>query len=308
MIKEKFTVVYIIGDVRSGSTLLDYLLSFYPNSHSLGELHQLNNYFNKKGKGIERDWKCSCNKHVLKCEFWRPILDKVSFTNTYKTRFNCVEPSWVSINPSIHKWALKMKFNKKSDTIEKKKFSKNIWNLYNAVFDHTGKRLIIDSSKSGSEALFLNKFKEGNIKFLLLEREIGAVSYSKFKRSNKTKSLYNIEPKSIFQYILGSYKVLRRNRMIADLIQENSNENKVMKINYRDLASNPDKIISEISEFLGIETFNIPSRTNQQNEKLHVLGGSPSRHSTSKICVDESWKKYYSDKPLPRLLTKLLNR
>lgn len=301
------TVVYIIGDNRSGSTLLDYLLSFYNNSCSLGELHQLNNYFNKDGIGIERNWECSCNKQVDKCVFWSKILDEVSFSKSFKTRFNFAESNWSLVSRNVHAANIKKALNKRDALLKGKNFAQNTWDLYHAVFKHSGKHLIIDSSKTASEAFFLNKYRRGNIKFIILEREIAAVAYSKLKRTIENSDIYNIKAKSISQYIVGSYKILRRNRIIGEFIERGSEHTVVKRIKYHNLANSPKDTIDEISSFLGIQKFDIPTETNRQQKELHVLSGSPSRHSRAPIRVDQRWKSYYKNKPVPRLLAKYLD-
>jgi len=46
----KIKFLYIVSDVRSGSTLLQMLLSFHKNIFTVGELQELNNELKKKLK------------------------------------------------------------------------------------------------------------------------------------------------------------------------------------------------------------------------------------------------------------------
>ena len=66
----KKTLIYIASDVRSGSTLLDYLLSNNDNIISIGEFALLNDHLNRKGWGVSWDWCCSCGQHLEDCSFW----------------------------------------------------------------------------------------------------------------------------------------------------------------------------------------------------------------------------------------------
>src|SRR5690606_12744647 len=92
------------------------------------------------------------------------------------------------------------------------------------------------------QAYFLAKNSRGNIQFLLLERDIGAVAYSKL---NRTKKIKPKQVKSIYAYILTSYKAKWENRILANRI-ENEMRVKVKRVDYIDLAYNPEAVIKEI--------------------------------------------------------------
>src|SRR5690606_29287161 len=66
-----------------------------------------------------------------------------------------------------------------------KKVAENRWEIYKTIQKNTGKKIIIDSSKEPYEAYYLNKYKKGEIFFLLMERDIWEVAYSKMRRKQK---------------------------------------------------------------------------------------------------------------------------
>src|SRR5690606_36893435 len=101
--EEKKTIIYIMSDVRSGSTLLENILSNSPDIVSVGELHHLDSHLNKGKWGVTWDWKCSCGSEFSDCSFWSTVLE-----NLKEKRLNKIEQTAVSKNRSF-KYASRMK-------------------------------------------------------------------------------------------------------------------------------------------------------------------------------------------------------
>jgi hypothetical protein len=72
--QKKIKVIYIISDRRSGSTLLENILSKSAETVSIGELAMLKGHIAKDGPGELWDWNCSCGKPIMQCEFWSKVL------------------------------------------------------------------------------------------------------------------------------------------------------------------------------------------------------------------------------------------
>lgn len=303
-------VIYIIGDNRSGSTLLDYLLSSHPDAVSLGEVHHLHGHYYKEGTGKSRGWKCSCGENVQECEFWSKILNNVSFNKNFKTKIEKQQSDFLKKMNDF----LSVERALEDETIKEsgKRMAGNRWKIYNAVAEETKKNIIIDSSKNADEAYFLNKHKQGNIRFILLNRDIHEVALSKNKRvkgmTDDIKSFYNLKEQSLYKTILFSFKVYRENHLILKTIQKSTKKHITKTISYVKLTSDPQKTINEICNFLNISEFRVPKKTNIYETPSHVLGGSPSRYESQPIQPDTRWKDYYKRRKIALILSKLLQR
>lgn len=306
----KPTIIYIIGDNRSGSTLLDYLLSCHPAAHSVGELRRLNEYYCEKGIAERNNWACSCGKNVTNCDFWANILEEVSFDGSFITSLNFQESKWSIFTHISHVNALNRLISDPNIQAYSTTVANNRGTLYEAVATRTGAAFIIDSSKNGLEALALAKLGTLNIRFLLLERDIWEVAYSKKKRvaelPDKIKTSLSIKEQSLYWYILSSYRALKANRFYVKEIAKTLDGAVTKTIRYSDLTNNPAKEIAEISEFLAMGKFNPPRKTNSAETNLHVLGGSPSRYEKRDIRPDTRWMEFYKQKRLALALSKFL--
>ena len=70
-----------MADNRSGSTLLENILSKSDECFSVGELAMLKGHLLKTGPGGNWNWNCSCGKPLNECLFWSPIIKKTYDAN-----------------------------------------------------------------------------------------------------------------------------------------------------------------------------------------------------------------------------------
>src|SRR4051812_18760823 len=142
----KCTVIYVMADVRSGSTLLENILSKSNETVSVGELALLKGHILHQGPGVKWNWNCSCGTPVLKCDFWEDALKGVdvkasNFNTAIDWNYRSSRMMIGSMLPSVLKKALfkinARKINK--DTIL------TLNTIYKNIFQATGKPFIIDS-------------------------------------------------------------------------------------------------------------------------------------------------------------------
>ncbi|HEX5150805.1 MAG TPA: sulfotransferase [Parafilimonas sp.] len=291
-------IIYIISDKRSGSTLLEYLLSSHPDVFPLGELSLLHGHFNRKGPGERWNWNCSCGQPVAFCDFWKRIFARLKLT---EAPFTSLEKKLTSNN--LFK-PVKQKIKESLDISKSEKeiiaVTNNCWEIYKAVFEQTGKLVITDSSKNAIRAWYLWKYRKGNIKFLILDRDIRAIAFSKMKRTTTNNAKENY---SVFINLIGSYKVAKQNRLIGSAIE--SDGGKVMALTYDDLVTRRVEIISSVCNFMNLPIFSPPSEF--EGHTQHTIAGSPHRFEKSKIVKDERWLYFYNKKPILSLLGKYLS-
>src|SRR5262245_62978859 len=69
--------IFVLSDVRSGSTLLDQCLGAHAAIFSLGEVHWLSAYLseNRAIYNPAHALVCTCGKRVAECAFWSSTAD-----------------------------------------------------------------------------------------------------------------------------------------------------------------------------------------------------------------------------------------
>ena len=283
----KQEIIYIMSDSRSGSTLLENILSKSPEIISLGELHNLHSHLVKGPMGTITNWKCSCGIQVDQCDFWNHVLkgiDNSKLVSTY-------------IIPKNRKAEYIFSNYKKSN--ENFELVRYIDRIYEAVFKKETVSFIIDSSKHPTQALALYENSKFNFKIIYLKRDLRAVSLSKWKWTNKKE---NLKKTNLIRVLLRSI-LWRLKLRIAVKKFKNSD---ILTLYYKDLAKNPKQSISNIRKYISLKEFDIPKHRYLDND--HTIGGSPSRFKKTPIKYDDSWIDKAKNRPFFNTLGAFFNR
>ncbi len=285
-----YQLVYIVSDARSGSTLLDILLSKNPKIASVGELHWSHQYFNgnyfkdKINKNL-----CSCGKVVTECDFWEKVENELnkgdeslksleSLTIFPASRF---KRFWMCLNLFF--------FPNSKNIFEKEKNEKVIHNsikIHKAVAKVANTPIILESSKESERAKYFDYKLKDNVKFIFLYRDGRGVAYSKMKRG-------------ISLFVASMSWV---NFTLRQLIIERSiSKEKRIFISYDELCLNPKTVLEKIQRFIGID-----GDFQEQKHFIHNLGGSPYRFSQKEIRIarDDKWRSEL--KPFERIWLNIL--
>ena len=280
-----------MSDTRSGSTLLQNILSTGPGMITVGELYHLDSFINKGRWGRTWNWQCTCGKSFSECSFWNPVLkalqgqgfDKIERTEIIPTQHN-------GLNKVIRcDYDLDGKNRKTLDLLNA---------VFSAIFEVSGAEVVIDSSKSPVQGLALYQQLGFKVKVIYLKRDIRAVAMSKQKWQSK---LMNRD--------VNSYKILFRNK-IYDLRCRNALKQiapeDMISITYEDLARTPQKVVDRITHTLDLNGFRVPEF--MQLDKDHAVGGTPNREGKRAISYDDSWERKTTNRPVFRMFGQLVDR
>lgn len=299
---KKPTVIYIISDRRSGSTLLENILSKSEQVVSVGELSNLNGHILKDGPGEKWNWTCACGQAVLNCPFWSNILKdlytedtSVDFETNVEWNYKSKKLAAIAASPLL--------FRKKLMSFLKKRKNRNVAptvrNIYQAIFEKTGKSFIVDSSKDPIQALAVyNNSKDFNVKIIWLKRDVRALAVSKMK----WKTVNEKKKKSLKKVMLDIFFYKRLCLAVSGLVSKDD----LVKLNYEALATETQKSLDIITAKTGLQNYQAPEYMYIEND--HTIGGTPNRFEKRPIALDESWKKTYKNKKFIYYLGGVLNK
>jgi len=285
---DKKTIIYIMSDVRSGSTLLENILSKSKEVISVGELYHLDSHLNKGKWGVTWGWRCSCGKEFQECGFWENIFHYLKEKGTSEISRTEVLKRTSFFRTKAH--PLKNRVN--TDTV-------NLINeIYTAIFNIYDCNIIVDSSKDESQLLALYENTEFDLKVIYLRRDIRAVTISKYKWALK------FGKKRLNRYKVLIFSMLKnlRQRYVLKKIDKN---NKVF-IRYEDLARDTQNVLNKITLDLQMEQMVAPIFMELRED--HTVAGTPNRFQKRKIQYDDSWEKESKKDVLFHFLGSLLDK
>lgn len=172
--KSPFSLVYIMGDGRSGSTILSIILSDHIAIESVGELSKWADFHGYPKQGNEKE-----EDHL----FWQSVR------NIYFDRYGSPDFSeLISIQKEIEDYRniIKLFFNRlASKTIIR--YQAHTWWLLDAIYCATGKKILVDSGKNPGRAYLMLNNDNFNVKVIHLVRDPRGVLWSQIKKKSNKK-------------------------------------------------------------------------------------------------------------------------
>lgn len=149
-------LICIAGTGRSGSTLLDLMLGSHSCIESAGELHNYRRFFSS---AESQKRQCSCGLPLLECDFWKKVRQEIQ----------CSQGTDL----------IDLK------TPDEEAFITYNYNVFKAILQVSGKKIIVDSSKDYARIKRLERSELFEVYIIHLIRDGRAVSYSVEKTAER---------------------------------------------------------------------------------------------------------------------------
>lgn len=294
--QNKTTVIYIISDRRSGSTLLENMLSKSVETVSVGELAMLKGHVCKEGPGEIWNWNCSCGQPVLQCEFWSKVLTGI-YTDHFETKITWPYKSVKVLLRSVLPLNARKLLFKLLNTPKNKLTISNLNTVYAAIARVSEKKFIVDSSKDPLQGLAVTKCDAVDAKFIWLSRDLRAITFSKLKRWKVNKR----SDKKPLETLTDSFYYKKVCASVFNAVDKNNS----IKIDYEALAANPQAELDKICSKFGLQNYTAPQFMELSND--HTIAGTPGRFERKAIAADNSWKDFYNNHAALNILGKVFN-
>jgi len=264
--------VYISADSRSGSTLLDLLLSNHSAIVSVGELRRLHQHFNGY-------FACTCEREVSRCPYWRAVESKLQAQgHSLREMQTLIDFSPLALADILYGLSLvnlRRIGARLSFVAEAIEIAENQRVVINAVANATQRRFVVDSSKVPKAARLSYLLNPGAIRVVFLSRDGRGVISSRLRGTNA----------STWRCVLGwmAYTIK------ASLLKATLPDSSYQVLKYEDLCENPQRELGVLCSFLGLPYEPAMARLNKHDK--HNICGSPMRfvRDQTEIRVDERW-------------------
>ena len=247
-------ILYIMGTGRSGTTILEILLTNNPGVFGVGEVTHIFQ------DGFTNDEICSCGKRVSICEFWSSVRELCNWREEDISKLNklFVDIAWHSQFPKVASGLLSSR--------QKELFIKTNKCLFQASASVSGANIVVDSSKYAGRALELARAFPNKVKIICLTRSPAGL-VNAFKKNDAAEQ----KPKSLFGTLYYYLYTMTCFRIAIWLLKSG-----VLRIRYEDMISNPQETLNRIESWSGIDlsqTKNILAEK-QWLESGHIVTGN----------------------------------
>ena len=256
----KPSLIYIGGYGRSGSTLLDTLLSGLPNAWSGGELCWL---FSE----IVAGRRCSCGALLTECSFWTEVLERVRRSESWLGEVGAAR-----LTEQMQRWDSLMG--------PKRRQYASLWrDTLSAIRDVSGAAIIVDSSKSTRKSTWrpdlLSSAGEA-VGLLHLVRDPRQVMASVRKGSNR-----RLERGGKPRLLGGEYRAMVSWVLTNALFEwrSSSSGRRVLLVRYEDLVADPLSELGRIADFFELEWGSLRTQVESDEpfDPGHAIAGNRMR-------------------------------
>ena len=296
MNNKKIKVVFIGGENRSGTTLLDRILGKNDVFFSLGEVIQI------WRRGFIENWPCGCGKAFRNCDFWQAVIKK-AFGRLEKIDIQHIYNLQRSIVRIRHMPQLALpKLRSSRFQAHLQEYSNILVQLYRAIAQLTNYKVLIDSSKSACYALVLTEISDIELSVIHLVRDSRAVAYSMQKKKVRLDTPWKqayMERRGLFESCLYWSIANWSTSLLKDRVKL------YRLVLYESLASQPKATITQLLNSLGLSKADLAFFLTDNRVSLgisHTISGNPVRVNVGCINIKPDlewmgklqWYKYYT--------------
>lgn len=256
-----YTLVYILGSGRCGSTLLDLLLGGHPDILALGELSTLNTAFHPldppAADGLVAR---SAEAYVA---FWGAVKERYEEGTGQAfedARLNA--PRWKEVarmsRPEVNRWARRNEL------------------ILEAAHALSGRPILTDASKRAHRLFLLHRSGRFELKVIHLVRDGRAVANSYLHR---------------YDSFGAGLRTWTTTALAASLLRRRFYQRDWLRVRYEDLAADPEATLRWVCAFLGVRF--VPQMLAYRSHPSFGVGGNPlvKEGGSEAIRLDERWRQ-----------------
>jgi hypothetical protein len=282
-------VLYIVGAGRSGSTLLERLISDRGDVAAVGELLFL------WDRGLAQDQSCSCEQPFTECPFWSKIMADLGSVVGGRERLVSLAStrSRVDRNRYVPQMHL-ARTRSHSYAKDYRAFESLLGGLYRTISKVSGDRLILDSSKAPSYAHLLSTSSEIDVAFINLVRDSRAVAYSWRRAKVRPEIRWERTDMDVWPYAKAATD-WNTKYLLSTLLKLVARK-RVLTLRYETVVKDPDSALALIGAHLATNGIQHPAlAVGPQSVRpsiYHTVSGNPIRFDKSSpvVVVDDEWR------------------
>lgn len=272
-------VIYIAGEVRSGTTIIDRILGTIDGATSFCEVREI------WRAGFLMNHRCSCGEPVKECGFWNSVRAKAVPDETDIERVIQLQNTVDRARFFLHVYT---RFHGSAFGEKLERYKGHLWQLYTALSEFSCDSVLIDSSKVPTTSLILNDIPGIEVYVVHVVRDLRAVVYALQKQ--KFSSQYDgFMPRWRPLEAITAWMI---HNAECDLLARRL---PYVRVSYEDFARQPRKVLQGVVEKISpVAAARLPflDENSIELQALHTVSGNPHRFSSGRVSIelDDEWR------------------
>lgn len=281
----EFIALYVGGSGRSGSTLLECLLSRLPGVVALGEVGHL------WQRGLLNDERCACRENFSACPFWTRV-GQMAFGGWSNVDVEEV----LTLRHAVDRQRRMLQSGRRRPPAEVTarlvRYAGYYRAIYQAASQVAGASVVVDSSKVAPTALALSHDRRLDLRVMHIVRDSRGVAYSWTKvvsrpETDSAEEMPRLSPAA------SSALWLSHNLSISGLVYRGV---PVTRLRYEDLVTAPGPTVETAWRGLRLPGAGVLPMIDERTIELvptHSVAGNPMRFSTGHTVLrpDTAWQQ-----------------
>lgn len=281
-------VIYIGGEGRSGSTVLEKALAAHPDVVAVGELKYLWKW------GLQRNELCACGNPVPKCEFWSAVGHRLfgedGFASAEAERVMS-EYETVAVNRRMFAAYLQPLLPHSRRRMHRVRAF--LARLYRAIAEEAGVPIVVDASKHPMHLGLVREAPDIELSVVQLVRDPCGVANSWSKK-------VGLPHDPTGERTMGPHPapvVVARWALMNLAVQYIRVRYQGVLVRYEDFCRQPRETIAEILGVVGLDTSLLPETEGDEIALTagHGIAGNPARFGEDVIQLreDNAWREKF---------------
>lgn len=281
---EQTKVIFIGGESRSGSTLLDLLLGQIDGFFSVGELRYI------WERGFRENQLCGCGQTIHQCPFWSQVAEE-AFGSVQKMDIDAICALWNSVERTWYRALVPFITRRDAYRDRFAEYTSILSQLYAAIQKVSGTKFVVDSSKKPFHGLLLAATPTIDLYTIHLIRDCRAVVYSWQRRKTRPEIHWQEAYMPTFRptFTITSWSV--RN-VLMDVLKYINPHHVVLQ--YEALAYDPHAALARVLAYVQAGApASPPLRHLALGQAIHhTVAGNPMRFQRQTVAVqpDTEWQ------------------
>jgi len=278
-------MLYVMGAARSGSTVLNTVLASHPKIEGVGEL----GYLSSSGHVFEEY--CACGERADVCPYWSEVKRVWA---QYGGPNDVAEYTALQREFEARRWRVHQILRQRDQpSLRFQAYAEQVRSLFQAICTVSGKRIVVDTTKTPSRAVALSMIPGIHLRIVHLVRDGRGVAWS-MKKGLRKDCRGGVQTDQPSRPVLRTAAYWLVMNLQSAWVRRQLAPGKSIRLRYEDLMAQPKATLDSIGALLQCDLSEIVQaiKADATFPVNHIIAGNRLRMSgTVRLRPDMEWSR-----------------